>query len=119
MVMTNAQRQARARAKKKMIAAEAAAAVMYRGPGGVDRLSVLVEARVKAMVEAGLLVPSIRDGLSAAKINEAREARTDTKQLAITLAMLLSGASGDGPPERLLIDDGMIFDGEAEEMDDE
>jgi len=119
MALTNAQRQARKRAKAKLVATVAATEALYTGPGGVDRLSVLVEARVKAMVEAGILKPTIRDGLTAAKINEAREARVDDRQTAITLAMILSGATAGGPPPELLIEDGSIYDGEAEEIEDE
>ena len=119
MVLTSAQRQRRMREKKKLIVATAAAEAIFSGPGGVDRLSELVNARVTEMVKAGILIPTIADGLRSEKIMADREARVDDRQTAITLAMILSGATAGRPPADILIEDGMTIDGDAEELDDE
>jgi hypothetical protein len=113
MALTNAERQARKRQKARLLQTAAAA----RGPGGLERLSEMVSVKTREMMALGILIPTIKDGLAAEKIIDAREARTDERQLAITLTMILSGASGVGPPERLLVGDGREIEGEFQELD--
>lgn len=113
MVYTNAERQKRKRAKARLLQTVAAA----RGPGGLERLSETVVAKTREMMALGILLPTISDGLKAEGLIAAREARTDERQIAIQLTMILSGASGGGPPERLLVGDGREVEGEFLELE--
>ena len=113
--LTPAERTKRYKDKQRLLKT----ASLVRGKGGLERLSEMVEARVKEGVAKGILTPTIADGLRAEKIMDARAAHMDDRQTSITLAMILSGASGVGPPARLLIGDGMEIEGEAEEIEDE
>ena len=112
MAFTNAERQKRKRDKARMLQT----AEKFAGPGGVDRLSVMVEAKVREALQLGILLPSIKDGLAAEKIIDARIAKTDDRQTAIALAMILSGASVGGPPAHLLVGDGLEIEGVSIEV---
>lgn len=109
--LTNTERQTRWRNKGKIERMKAT-------PEGRKHLSELVVEKVTVAVRTGELQPTIRDGLNAEKIIEARIQKTDDRKTALAVAMILSGASGGGVPEALLIDDGMTIDGDAEEVDD-
>lgn len=111
MPLTNAEKQARYRAKQKLIG-------ISTGPGGVDRLSELVHEQVRKMVAAGELVPTIKDGLTAERIIEAREKQQDDRKMAIALARLLAGGGQLVAPVTL-IEDGLVIDGEATEIPNE
>ena len=87
-----------------------------QGPQKGDRLSEMVVKRVREGVKSGGLQPTVKDGLMAEKLIDARIARTDDRATALTLAMILSGASGTGPPAHLLIGSGEEIDGEAIEV---
>lgn len=84
---------------------------------GRAHLSELVHEKVLISVRDGSLQPTIRDGLNAEKIIEARIQKTDDRKTALAVAMILSGASAGAVPEALLIDDGQTIDGDAEEVD--
>jgi hypothetical protein len=60
---------------------------------------------------------NVTPGLKAEQIIDARAARTDERKTMIAIAMLLSGAAGSGPPEHLLVGDGLEIEGEAVEVE--
>lgn len=62
---------------------------------------------------------NIGPGMSAQGLIDKRANKTDDRKTAIALAMILSGATGGGAPERLLIEDGQTIEGSFEEVDDE
>lgn len=87
------------------------------GPEKAARLSEIVVKRVRKGILSGELVPTIRDGLTAEGLIDKRIARIDDRATALTMAMILSGASGEGPPAHLLIGDGNEVEGEFTETD--
>ena len=94
-----------------------AAGVPDPGPKGEIRLSEIIVEKVKRRVASGALEPTVSDGLKAEGLIDKRIARIDDRATAISLAMILSGASGTGPPAHLLIGDGNEVEGEFTETD--
>lgn len=110
MPLTAAERQARHRAKQRLLRTAA-------GPGGVDRLSEMVMAKVQELVASGELQPTIKDGLVAERIIDQRKAKQDDRQLAFALGVLQAGGIGGFTAPAALIEDGLTIDGEAVEVD--
>lgn len=101
-----------------------ASTAVIAAKGSRKHVSKIVEERVVAKLEADPnldltdkdIARMVGLGLKAeAEVNK-QLSRVDDRKTAIAIAFILSGASGGGPPEHLLIGDGDVIEGEATEV---
>lgn len=86
-----------------------------------EDLAILVRDRTVAAIKEGRLEPSVAHGLQAQALLDKRAEKATDRDVAMALSRLLAGAgSGFAPPPRLIVssvDDDMVIEGEAFEVD--